>query len=90
MWAFLGTEHYLTESDIHRFKIGYLKENRHESDLGLDLSRIIWTLKLKNFQYLNLVAPSNWLAREAEKSPIFKNKRIDVIPPQSIPKFLNP
>jgi glycosyltransferase involved in cell wall biosynthesis len=38
-------------------------------------------LKSKNFKRLNLVAPSQWLAREIEKSPIFKNKEIDVIPP---------
>jgi glycosyltransferase involved in cell wall biosynthesis len=81
MWAVLGTEHYLTESDINRLELGYRKSNRNESDKGLDLSRIIWNLKIKNFSNLNLVAPSQWLANQIEKSPIFKNKIIEVIPP---------
>jgi glycosyltransferase involved in cell wall biosynthesis len=81
MWVVLGTEHYLTESSILRFQPGYLKVNRHQSDQGVDLSRIIWNLKSKNFKHLNLVSPSQWMAREIEKSPIFKDKKVDVIPP---------
>jgi glycosyltransferase involved in cell wall biosynthesis len=81
MWAVLGTEHLLTESDTNRIEHGYLKSNRNKSDKGLDLSRIIWNQKIKNFVNLNLVAPSQWLARQVEKSPIFRNKIIEVIPP---------
>ena len=81
MWAVLGTEHLVTESDANRLEYGYLKSNRNQSDKGLDLSRITWNLKTKNFVNLNLVAPSQWLARQVEKSPIFINKTIEVIPP---------
>ena len=81
MWAVLGTEHYLTESDTNRLENGYLKSNRNESDKGLDMSRMIWNLKTKNFSNLNLIAPSRWLAHQIEKSPIFRDKIIEIIPP---------
>ena len=90
MWAVLGTEHYLTESSIHRVEPGYLRENRNKYDQGVDLSRVVWNLKSKNFKHLNLVSPSQWLAREIEKSPIFNDKKVDVIPPPIDTKIFKP
>ena len=81
MWPFLGTEHYVLESNEERFLNGYKKENRNSRDLGLDLDRIVWSMKSKNFQNLNLVAPSNWLALQAKRSLLFREKEIHVIAP---------
>lgn len=35
---------------------------------------------MKNFKNLNLIAPSSWLANEARKSSIFRNREVNVIP----------
>ena len=81
MWPFLGGEHYLTHTDNVRFLSGYLNSNRNKLDLGIDISKYIYKQKVNNFKDLNLVAPSSWLANQAKKSFLFKNKSIEVIPP---------
>lgn len=80
MWPFLGGEHYLTYTDNERFLGGYLNSNRYKLDSGVDISKYIYKLKINNFNDLNLVAPSSWLANQAKKSFLFKNKVIEVIP----------
>jgi len=81
MWAFLGGEHYLTASDYDRYINGYVKDNRNNLDYGIDISKIIWNQKLKYFNNINLVAPSKWLAAQASKSPLFIDRKIEIIAP---------
>jgi glycosyltransferase involved in cell wall biosynthesis len=81
MWPFLGSEHYLFESDPHRFIDGFTKNNRNPNDIGIDLCRIAWNLKIKYFKNLNLISPSNWLSCKANSSLLFNNQKIEVIPP---------
>jgi len=81
MWPFLGSEHYLFESDPHRFIDGFTKNNRNPNDVGLDLCKIAWNFKRKYFKNLNLISPSNWLSYKASSSLLFKDQKIEVIPP---------
>ena len=81
MWPFLGSEHYRLEKDPIRFINGYNKNNRSPGDKGLDLCKISWKLKMKNFNEINLITPSRWLANQARSSMIFHDHRIEVIPP---------
>lgn len=81
MWPFLGSEHYIFESDPHRFIDGFTKDNRNPDDMGIDLCRIAWNLKRKYFKNLNLISPSNWLSYKASSSLLFRNQKIEVIPP---------
>lgn len=81
MWPFLGSEHYLSETDSIRFISGYGKHNRPPEDKGLDLCRISWSLKSKYFKNISLVSPSKWLASQARSSAIFNDHKIEIIPP---------
>jgi glycosyltransferase involved in cell wall biosynthesis len=81
MWPFLGSEHYLMETDPIRFINGYNKHNRAPGDQGLDICKISWNLKLKYFNEINLISPSRWLANQASSSVIFRDHRIEIIPP---------
>ena len=81
MWPFLGSEHYLFESDPHRFIDGFNKNNRNPDDIGIDLCRIVWNLKRKYFKNINLISQSNWLSHKASSSLLFNNQKIEVIPP---------
>lgn len=81
MWPFLGSEHYLLDSDTPRFIEGYNKSNRNSDSKGIDLCRLVWQSKKKHFKKLHLVSPSKWLAREAQKSALFSEIDIEIIPP---------
>ena len=81
MWAFSGAEHYSDGSK--RYKNGYNNNNRPEGDTGFDLNRWNWKRKKKawsKIKNLTVVAPSNWMARCAAESVLFKDHRIEVIP----------
>ncbi|MCF7820266.1 MAG: glycosyltransferase family 4 protein [Candidatus Pacebacteria bacterium] len=67
MWAFTGGFHYSQK---------YID---HDKSF---LSKQIWQRKNKYWKNLNLtiVSPSNWLANQAKKSKLLKNKTITVIP----------
>ncbi|MGK5089837.1 glycosyltransferase [Bdellovibrionota bacterium FG-2] len=80
MWAFSGAEHYVGISV--RYQAGYLPNNRDPGESGFDLNRWVWERKLKSWEKvpnLTLVAPSNWMAKCARKSVLFKDRRIEVI-----------
>jgi glycosyltransferase involved in cell wall biosynthesis len=81
MWPFSGAEHYITEGP-KRYIGGYDIEERAPCDSGPDIDRWVWKRKCKHWKYINftLVCPSQWIAEEAGKSFLFKNKRIEVIP----------
>ena len=81
MWPFCGAEH-VTDYEINaRWRLGYIKSNRGNSERGLDLDRYVWQRKLKAWQNpMHIVAPSHWLADCAKGSKLFQNKAITVIP----------
>lgn len=78
MWAFCGAEHY---TDDFRWRDGYLKNNRPAYEGGLDLNRLVWKHKLKKWDRpINIVTPSNWLAKLAKESVLMKEWPVTVIP----------
>lgn len=81
MWPFSGAEHY--GSSPERYINGYRRNNRPKGERGFDLNRWVWKRKRrvwKSLENLTIVAPSRWLAQCAEKSYLFRNKRIEIIP----------
>ncbi len=80
MWAFTGGCHYDDNCGRYVESCGacpQLKSNR-----SLDLSRWIWRRKFhawKNIP-LTIVTPSQWLAKCAASSSLFKDLRVEVIP----------
>jgi glycosyltransferase involved in cell wall biosynthesis len=78
MWPFCGSEHYCRLDNDRRHIEGYSTFNRKFDEGGWDVDRLIWRIKQKAWQRLNitLVAPSRWLADEARKSKIFREKRV--------------
>ena len=80
MWAFTGGCHYV--GDCKK----YLEECKNCPALklssGKDLSNKIFNHKRSIFNNLNLtiVTTSRWLANEASRSKLLKDKRVEVIP----------
>ena len=72
MWPFSGVEHYNQNSN-------YLKKNKFSFSAFLNK----YALKRKKIffkSHFKVIAISNWLAKEAKKSFLFKNKIIYTIP----------
>ena len=78
MWAFCGAEHYTTD---HRWRDGYRRHNRPVHEKGFDLNRWTWQRKLKLWRRpLQIVCPSNWLAKCASSSALMADWPIAVVP----------
>lgn len=83
MWAFCGTEHYVTPppSVDERFAEGYFTTNRPLMENGKDLNRIAWERKREAWKKpMHVVCPSNWLADCVRRSVIMKDWPVTVIP----------
>ncbi|MCL1469350.1 glycosyltransferase family 4 protein [Argonema antarcticum] len=80
MWAFTGGCHYSEDCDRYTQSCGNCPQL--QSNNKWDLSSWIWQRKSKSWQRLNLtvVTPSQWLAKCAKASSLFKDIRIEVIP----------
>jgi len=80
MWAFTGGCHYNQECDKYTASCGACPQLSSKKD-G-DLSRWVWKRKAKAWKNLNLTVatPSDWLAKCARESALFKDKRVEVIP----------
>lgn len=80
MWPFTGGCHYTNECLGYQSSCGTCPQLNSQSNR--DLSH--WTLarKLNSWKTLNpvIVCPSQWLAKCAQESSLFKNYRIEVIP----------
>ena len=80
MWAFTGGCHYNQECDKYACSCGACPQLG--SKRNWDLSRWIWQRKAKAWKNSNItiVTPSVWLAKCAQASSLFANRRVEVIP----------
>jgi glycosyltransferase involved in cell wall biosynthesis len=77
MWAFCGAEHYTNDN---RWREGYYPNNRPNYELGFDLNRWTWNRKKKYWKFpIQIVTPSNWLAKCVNESALMKSWPILVI-----------
>ena len=77
MWAFCGAEHYTQD---HRWREGYLKNNRPANESGFDLNRWTWKRKEKFWKTpIQIVTPSKWLAECVNESKLMHNWPVNVI-----------
>lgn len=88
-WPFCGAEHHPNGFNDLRYVEGYSKSNKCPLQKGIDLDRLTWERKVKNFRRnMVFVAPSSWLASCAKKSKLLSNSIIKVIPhPLSVDVF---
>ena len=78
MWAFCGAEHYTTD---HRWRDGYLRDNRPAHESGFDLNRYTWQRKCKHWRRpLHIVCPSQWLAECVRASALMHDWPVEVVP----------
>lgn len=79
MWPFTGGCHYAGQCLKYQQRCGACPQL--DSIKGKDLSRWVWERKDKAWENLNIsfIAPSHWLARQAEVSSLLKDKKITVI-----------
>ena len=71
MWPFCATEHY---SMNNHYEIGYSKKN------FFNINNFIFRKKLKYFpKNINIIAPSEWIKKTANKSLLFKNNKFKKI-----------
>jgi glycosyltransferase involved in cell wall biosynthesis len=80
MWAFTGGCHYTLGCDLYKVSCGNCPQLQSNRDA--DLSRSVWRRKTKAWKNLNLtvIAPSEWMAKCARTSSLFRDVRIEVIP----------
>ena len=80
MWAFTGGCHYNQECERYTSSCGACPQLGSNRDW--DLSRWVWQRKTKAWKNLNftVVTPSVWLAKCANQSSLFKDRRVEVIP----------
>ena len=82
MWAFSGTEHYLSPDATERYRSGYFRNNRQEGEAGLDIDRWIWRYKNRVWEKVmfTIVTPSKWLGECVENSRLFSRLKVVNIP----------
>ena len=80
MWAFTGGCHYSQECDNYKKSCGNCPQI--PTKYNVDLSSWVWQRKANSWAKVNgtIVALSNWLAKCAASSPLFKDWRIEIIP----------
>lgn len=81
MWPFCGTEHYDSMDHPGRFRAGYTNANTPHARGAIDLDRWNWGRKTRLWKdsRFHLVAPSNWLAEQAQQSVLFAHHPLRVI-----------
>ncbi|TGL75470.1 glycosyltransferase [Leptospira yasudae] len=79
MWSFCGAEHV---SFDERFKNGYLKNNRPNTEKGFDLNRWVWERKRKAYEKLKitLIGVSDWMCQQIRSSELFGKRAVIQIP----------
>lgn len=80
MWAFCGTEHYGVDADDARWRTGYTKHNRPETESGWDIDRDAWGRKRRLWNPMHAVPASTWLTRAAQESALVRDWPITRVP----------
>jgi glycosyltransferase involved in cell wall biosynthesis len=80
MWPFTGGCAYSLGCERHTGRCGSCPVLG--SDRERDLSRAVWRRKERAWRGLDItgVAPSRWLADQARRSALFRDRRVEVIP----------
>lgn len=80
MWPICGAEHYAGDSTRHID--GYRRDNRPADESGFDVNRWVWQRKLKAWRNLDatLVVGTTWLADQFRRSPLFRDRPVEIIP----------
>lgn len=77
MWAFCGAEHY---NEDGRWREGYTRDNRPESESGFDLNRWVWGRKRKHWRRpIQIVTPTRWLASCVRESALLHDWPVTVV-----------
>lgn len=77
MWPFCGAEH-ITSND--RWQHGYSRYNRPITETGVDLNKWIYKLKQRHWKNkIQIVAPSNWMAKNVSESRLMNDWPVEVI-----------
>jgi glycosyltransferase involved in cell wall biosynthesis len=80
-WAFCGAEHYPYGDTDTRFVDGYRTDNRPDGERGADLNRRTWERKRRHWTTpIQLIAPSRWMADQAQRSALMGDWPVEVIP----------
>lgn len=78
MWAFCGAEHVTYNN---RYRDDYSPDNRPDHESGFDLNRWVWKRKQKAWkQPIQMITPSQWLARCAKESVLMRDWPVSVVP----------
>jgi glycosyltransferase involved in cell wall biosynthesis len=78
MWLFSGVDHTSTD---RRYAKNYSKRSRLAGESGPDINRKTFRRKMRSWRSPRpLITPSNWLAQEAELSPLTKGWPVLSIP----------
>lgn len=81
-WPFCGAEHHASLDGKNKYQEEYSDSNRRTNRSWLDLDK--WTWKRKKRHWLKvpdwLIAPSDWMAEEAQSSELFSGRPVSVIP----------
>jgi len=90
-WLFNGAQH-LHSDQSKRFVEGFLKGKRDNEDGGLDADRWVWRRKCRYFQNhpFEVIALSNWMKRDAERSRLLKDRKVYLIPNGLDPSVYRP
>jgi len=81
MWPFSGAEHYGDDGPNARWRKGYYANNRPQNHSGVDLDQWVWQRKFRRWKRpMQIVAPSEWLAKCARESALMHDWPISVIP----------
>jgi glycosyltransferase involved in cell wall biosynthesis len=80
MWAFTGGCHYTGGCDRYTKSCGVCPQLKSKREK--DLSRWVWNRKAEAWKNINLtvVTPSRWLADCVQKSSLFQDLKVEVIP----------
>ena len=81
MWPFAGTEHYGTDAPDARWRTGYTKANRPADESGVDLDRLTWEAKRRDWaRPMHIVPASSWLTDSVRGSALMGSWPIHRVP----------
>ena len=88
MWPFCATEHYTLGSE---FINGYKFSQNKKIFNFFNVDKYIWNLKKNNYGNIDkIICTSEWMHEKVNKSRLFKDKKIEIIPLPIDQKFWKP